>query len=99
MVIDMSFTGIIMYPGGPAARSFRLVRLQALRWYRVRVRSLAPQRRWISDAQLHGGYKGERSEKKHLLVWVIRARDLFFSSFIWIRSFQLTMSDLKEPRL
>jgi len=34
--------------GGSAARSFRLVRLQALRWYRVRVRSLAPQRRWIS---------------------------------------------------
>ena len=45
----------IMYPGGPTARSFRLVRLQALRWYRVRVRSLAPQRRWISDAQLHDG--------------------------------------------
>lgn len=44
-----------MYPGGPTARSFRLVRLQALRWYRVRVRSLAPQRRWISDAQLKMG--------------------------------------------
>lgn len=35
--------------GGHAARRFRLQRLEELRWYRVKLRQLAPQRRWMSE--------------------------------------------------
>mmetsp|Transcript_28895 Transcript_28895/g.46663 ORF Transcript_28895/g.46663 Transcript_28895/m.46663 type:complete len:355 (-) Transcript_28895:84-1148(-) len=35
--------------GGPGARRFRLQRLEELRWYRARLRMLAPQRRWMSE--------------------------------------------------
>ena len=38
-------------PGGHLARRFRLQHLEELRWYRVKLRMLAPQRRWMSDAE------------------------------------------------
>jgi len=35
--------------GGHLARRFRLQHLEELRWYRVKLRMLAPQRRWMSE--------------------------------------------------
>ena len=40
------------------ARSFQLARLQAVRWYRVKLRALAPQKRWMSDAGAKNSCRG-----------------------------------------
>ncbi|CAK9016019.1 Chromosome-associated kinesin KIF4B (Chromokinesin-B) [Durusdinium trenchii] len=41
--------GMFRVEGGHTARSYRLGKLQALRWYRVRVRSVGPRKGWISE--------------------------------------------------
>jgi len=45
---DLESLGSFHVPGGPTVRSFTLRRLQPIRWHRIRVRALGPERSWVS---------------------------------------------------